>query len=266
MSCKNNLFEGDSYDTPADAHRSWLDKLLLGCRFHFYLKNFYIFCQTGKCARRGELDQEQQVFFSNKNIRLVESCGGRIHLRGLDNLREVAGRPVILMGNHMSSLETALFHAIVRPHLDFTFVIKQSLLNLPYFGDIMRSLKAIPVGRANPREDLKAVLTLGKATLAEGRSIILFPQATRSEQFSPENFNSIGIKLARSADVEIIPFALKTDFLGNGTIMRDLGPIRRDRDVYFEFGKPMKIVGNGKGEHKQIIDFTLGKLKEWNHQ
>ena len=259
MSCPNNLFEGDTYDTPP-GRRSWEDRLLLGNRFHFYLRNFWIFCQTGCCARRGHLTAERQIHYSNGNIRLVEACGGIIHLRGLDHLRQLEGRPVILMGNHMSMLETAVFHAIVRPHLDFTFVIKQSLLKVPFFGWIMQSLAAIPVGRSNPREDLKAVLTkldvlsyLDKIPVCVAYDI----DGERVDRFP------IGVKLAKAAGVEIVPFALKTDFIGNGKYLRDFGPIHRDRQIYFEFGAPVRVEGNGKQELQQLTAFTADRLNRW---
>lgn len=266
MKCGENLFDGDSYSTPESTRLSLLNRLLFGWRFYFYFRNFMIFFQSGNCAQHGRLDKDHQIHYSNKNIKLVESCGGKIELRGLDNLRKVQGQPVILIGNHMSLLETALFHAIVRPHLDFTFVIKQSLLKIPYFGDIMRSLDAIPVGRDNPREDLKAVLGGGKKILEEGRSIILFPQSTRSEAFNPDTFNSIGIKLAKKAGVKVVPFALKTDFLGNGKLLRDLGPVRPERTIHFEFAEPISIEGSGREEQQQIIDFVSSKLTEWASQ
>ncbi|MHB9138581.1 MAG: lysophospholipid acyltransferase family protein [Victivallaceae bacterium] len=259
-----NLFPGDSYDTPESAPRSIIDRLLFNSRFYFLQKNFRIFQRTGTCARKGGLDVGHQVYFSNMNIRLVELCGGKIHLKGLNNLN--SNGPFVLIGNHMSSLETALFHAIARPRIDFTFVIKRSLFSVPYFGDIMRALKAIPVDRENPRDDFKTIMHEGKALLESGRSLILFPQATRNEKFMPEHFNSIGVKLARAANVKIIPFALKTDFLGNGSIFRDLGPIRRDRHIHFEFGAPIAVEGNGKAEHQQIIDFIQLRLKQWGHQ
>ncbi len=261
-----NLFSGDSYSTPENTKLFLLNRLLLGCRFYFYFRNFLVFCQSGHCAKVGKLDAERQIYYSNKNVRLVEGCGGRIEIRGLDNLRAVSGEPVVLLGNHMSLLETALFHAIVRPHLDFTWVIKQSLLKVPYFGHIMRATNAIPVGRDNPREDLKAVLGDGKKLLQSGRSIILFPQSTRSEFFDAENFNSIGIKLAKSASVKVVPFALKTDFLGNGKLFRDLGPVRPENTVHFEFGTPFTIEGNGKDDQQKLCNFILHKLQEWNHQ
>ncbi len=266
MRVENNLFKEDSYTTPENTRRYLVDRLCLGNRFHFYLRNFFIFFKTGKCARNNKLDAYHQVYYSNKNVKLTEGCGGKIHISGLKNLDNTGGKPVIMMGNHMSLLETAVFHAIIRPHLDFTFVIKKSLLKIPFFGDIMRSLEAIPLTRKNPREDLKTVLKEGRRLLKAGKSIILFPQGTRSEDFSPEKFNSIGIKLAKSAGVPVIPFALKTDFLANGKILRDLGPIRRERKIYFNFGKPFMIEGNGREELLKVIDFMAKNIKKWRQQ
>lgn len=257
------LFAGDAYDTPESMRKSMLYRLSFGSRWYFYLNNFGIFARTGRCGRRGRLDKERQIYYSNKNFRLVEKCGGRIHLRGLENLRDVSGEPVVLIGNHMSLLETALFHAVAREYLDFTFVIKQSLLTVPFFRDIMRSLGAIPVGRENPRDDLRAVLGDGKKVLESGRSIIIFPQSTRSETFDAAKFNSIGIKLAKSAGVRVLPFALKTDFLGNGKYLRDMGPVRPKRGVYFEFAPARAVEGNGQALQQEIIGFIQSRLASW---
>jgi 1-acyl-sn-glycerol-3-phosphate acyltransferase len=258
------MFDKDSYDTPDGAKRSILHRLLLGNRFYFYFNNFYIFFKTGMCARRGELNAENQIFYSNQNFKLVEKCGGKIHLRGLDNLTKLDGKPVILLGNHMSLLETALFHSIIRGRMDFTFVIKKALFKVPYFGDIMLALQAIPVTRKDARNDLKMLLREGKYLVKNGKSIIMFPQGTRSETFSPRRFSSIGMKLARAAKVDVVPFALKTDFLKNGKIFRDLGPVCPRKHVYFEFGKPIKIEGNGKNANQQVIDFISERLEKWN--
>ncbi|MDR0933430.1 MAG: 1-acyl-sn-glycerol-3-phosphate acyltransferase [Victivallales bacterium] len=257
------LFGGDTYDTPADVKKSFLYRLFLGSRWYFYLNNFGIFARTGRCGRQGKLDKERQIYYSRQNFRLVEKCGGKIHLRGLDNLRTLQGEPVVLIGNHMSLLETALFHAVAREYLDFTFVIKQSLLKVPFFKEIMFALGAIPVGRQNPRDDLRAVLNGGRKLLESGRSIIIFPQSTRSESFDAEKFNSIGIKLAKSANVRVLPFALKTDFLGNGEYVRDLGPVRPKREVYFEFAPAKTVEGNGQELQQEIIDFIQSRLSQW---
>lgn len=124
--------------------------------------------------------------------------------------------PCLFVANHMSTLETFMLPGIIRPRRPVTFVVKQSLTTMPFFGPVMRSRDPIVVGRTNPREDLKAVLEGGLERLRKGISIIVFPQHTRSSIFAPQQFNSIGIKLAKKAAVPVVPLALKDRRLGNG--------------------------------------------------
>jgi 1-acyl-sn-glycerol-3-phosphate acyltransferase len=258
-----NPFPGDSYDTPEGNRRCLLDTLLFGWRGSFYIRNFHVFCVTGRHGKAGTLDQETQTRQSLKNFRIVESCGGSVHLRGLDNTSKF-DTPAVIIGNHMSLLETGILHAFLRPRRDFTFVIKRSLLNVPFFGDIMRALNAIPVDRVNPRDDFKTVMEEGKKRLEAGQSVIVFPQSTRSSTFNPAEFNSIGVKLAKNAGVPIIPMALRTDFIENGRSFKDLGPIYPDRPVWFEFAEPMmKVSGTGKAEHEGIVEFVKDRLAKW---
>lgn len=258
------LFNGLSeYDTPVDAPRSAVFRLMLESRWYFYWKIFSVFCESGRNGRRGTLDAEMQIRLSSRNLRLVERCGGTVHLRGLDHLRALNMRPVVLVGNHMSLLETGLFHAVMRPYVDFAFVVKASLLSTPFFKDILPALGVIPVSRTNPREDLKTILSEGKRILESGKSMIVFPQATRSRELNPEHFNSIGVKLARAAGVPVVPFALKTDFLDQGRWLRSFGAVHPSREVWFDFGEPMEITGHGQEEQKKIIDFIVPRLREW---
>ena len=259
-------FSEDSYDTPEDFPRSLWDYLLLGSRYSFYLRNFAVFAKVGSLAKAERLTGELQANYAVKNLRIAESCGGKVHLRGLHYLDSFQ-EPAVIISNHMSLLETAVLHAFVRPRRDFCFVIKRSLLNVPYFGHIMRFLRCIPVDRINPRDDFKAVLEEGTKRLKEGKSVIIFPQSTRSAVFDPAQFNTIGIKLAKHAGVPVIPLALRTDFLSNGRLVKDLGPIRRDLPIWFEFAPPMNsIQGSGKDEHAEIVRFIQEKVKSWGGQ
>ena len=259
-------FSADSYDTPENYPRSIWEYLLLGTRLSFYLRNFAVFAKVGCIAKAGKLTAELQSEYAVKNIRITESCGGRIHLRGLHYLDSFP-EPAVIISNHMSLLETALMHAFVRPKRDFCFVIKRSLLEVPYFGHIMHSLQCIPVNRENPRDDFKTVMETGTERLKAGKSVIIFPQSTRSAVFDPSQFNTIGVKLAKHAGVPIIPLALRTDFLSNGKLIKDLGPIRRKNPVWFEFGQPiMSLHGSGKEEHAAIVKFISDRVRTWGGQ
>ena len=129
----------------------------------------------------------------------------------------------------------------------------------------MKATKPISVGRVNPREDLKTVMTEGVEVLKSGTSVIIFQQSHRSPNFDPEKFSSLGIKLAQKAGVKIVPFALKTDFWGNAKKIRDFGPIRRKEKVYFSFGKPIAVEEVGKDTNDKVVKFIQEKLVEWGH-
>ncbi len=60
-----------------------------------------------------------------------------------------------------------------------TFVVKESLVKHPLFGDVMRSRNPIVVGRTDPRKDFEAVMNEGAEKLSKGISIIIFPQSTQ---------------------------------------------------------------------------------------
>ena len=254
----------DSYDTPEDLPQSKLFKLMFNSRWYFYAVNFGVFCRTGRLGQLGKLDGDAQIWMSSINLRLTERCGSRVHVRGREHLRALNGRPVVLMGNHMRLLETGIFHSIAREYVDFAFVVKDSLMRVPYFKDILSSIGNIPVARKDPREDLKTVLNEGKKLLESGKSLIVFPQSTRTATLDPEKFNSLGVKIAKSAGVPVVPFALKTDFLSQGKgIFRDLGPVHPGRDTWFEFGPAMEITGNGKEQLQQTVEFIQDRLEKW---
>lgn len=262
-----NMFSGlDSYDTPDGLPVSTLYKLMFRSRWYFYLYNFGIFIRSGLAGRRGKLDGDAQIRFSSENITLIERIGGKVHLRGLEHLRNCNGKPVVIVANHMSLLETAVMHAIVREHMDISFVVKAALMKVPFFRHILKAMNAIPVSRTNAREDLKIVLSEGKKMLQSGCSMIVFPQSTRSAEFDPAQFNSIGIKLAKSAGVPVLPLALKTDLIGNGRLCRDLGPVYPEKEVRFEFGAPIEIEGNGQAQQQAVIDFISGCFKRWEQE
>ncbi|MHB8843115.1 MAG: lysophospholipid acyltransferase family protein [Nitrospirota bacterium] len=216
-------------------------------------------------AKHGSYVTADWVASSLKTLRALEKIGCIVEINGVDNFRSLNG-PCVFIGNHMSTLETMVLPCIISQFIDSTFVVKQSLVDYPVFKHIMRSRDPITVGRTNPREDLKAVFEGGEARLKAGRSIVIFPQTTRTGVFDPAEFNTIGVKLAKRANVPVVPIALKTDAWGNGKYLKDYGKVDPSKKVWFEFGKAMTIAGRGDEEHQQIIEFISAKLKEWGGQ
>ncbi len=248
-----------SYRTGAGP-RSLLGRFLPEVRL--YSRLFSTVWMGSSKAKHGQYLTADWVANSLETLRALEEIGATIEINGVDNFRNLSG-PCVFIGNHMSTLETMVLPCIISQFKDSTFVVKQSLVDYPVFKHIMRARNPITVGRTNPRDDLKAVFEGGEERLKAGRSIVIFPQTTRTGVFDPAQFNTIGIKLAKKANVPVVPIALKTDAWGNGKYLKDYGKVDVSKKVWFEFGKPMTITGRGDAEHQQIIDFISGKLREW---
>jgi 1-acyl-sn-glycerol-3-phosphate acyltransferase len=256
-------FLGDTYETPETGRLYPSDRFLFWTRWNLFLRFFRIVFEAKALAEKKLYDDEAWAVSSYDVFRDIEGCGGRFFIKGIDNIRKPEG-PVVVVSNHMSTLETLVFPVLIVPIKPASFVVKEKLVKGPVFGPIMSSLDPITVTRKDPRKDLTDVLTQGAEKLARGRSIVIFPQSTRSVIFDSGKFNSLGIKLAARAGVPIIPAAIKTDFWTNGKILHGFGPLDRKQSIRIEFGEPMAITGRGRNEHQRIVEFISDRMKTWN--
>ena len=259
-----SFFPSDTYLTPSGTRRKFLNRLIKRSSLFFIIRFLLLVFKTSRLAVKGQLDRQAWAISSHNVLKLIESFSGRFHIEGLDNIRKAEG-PVVFVSNHMSTLETMVFPCIIASEKEVTFIVKDSLISFPVFGPVMRARNPIVVSRTNSREDLTLVMNQGGKLLEEGTSIVIFPQKTRRIKFIPNEFNSLGVKLAGRANVQVIPVAIKTDFWGKGKLISELGPIYPEKTIYMTFEKPMHIQGTGKEEHKKIVEFISGKMKEWSN-
>ncbi|MCX7798631.1 MAG: 1-acyl-sn-glycerol-3-phosphate acyltransferase [Melioribacter sp.] len=230
---------------------------------------FYFRCMIPivyKCNRlavKGLYDDEKWISTSLEMLRCLENVGIKFHITGLNNLSKVDG-PVVFVSNHMSVLETFIFPCIIHPVKKIVFVMKEELVRVPFFGPISATRDPILVSRKNPREDLMKVMIQGSERLSRNKSVVIFPQRTRTLFLNPSSFNTLGIKLAKRNKVPVIPIAILTDAWGNGRYIKDFGKIDPTKEVKICFGEPVEILGSGNEEHQKVIEFIKNKFIEWN--
>ena len=166
----------------------------------FYMKMTNVVFSAASQVKRGIYGDKEWSQSSCDIIKALEHVGVRVHVENLDAILKAEG-PCVIVGNHMSTLETFALPFMISPQKAVTFVVKKSLVEYPVFKHVMRSRNPIVVGRENPREDLRSMISGSLDRLKSGISIIVFPQTTRMTQFDPELFNSIGVKIAKKAGV-----------------------------------------------------------------
>ncbi|MDT8444412.1 MAG: lysophospholipid acyltransferase family protein [Desulfuromonadales bacterium] len=254
------FFEGTEYRTP-ECKSNGLSRLAPS--LVFYCKAIAIVWHASRRVRHGDYDSVDWHDDSARTVKALEQAGCRLQVTGMEHLKGI-DRPCIFIGNHMSTLETFVLPSLIMPHgFDLAYVVKRSLIDYPVFGDIVKVRDPVVVDRVNPREDLKMVMEEGARRLEQGRSLIIFPQHTRTVDFDPKQFNSIGIKLAKKTGATVVPIALLTWAWSTGRLIKDFGPIIPSRTIHFAFGEAMQVSGKGQEEQQRIVDFIQENLEGW---
>ncbi|WP_349371199.1 lysophospholipid acyltransferase family protein [Salinarimonas sp.] len=121
--------------------------------------------------------------------------------RGRENVPE---GPFLVVANHQSTWET--FAALVL-FPDVAIVAKQELLAIPVFGWYLRRSGMIVIDRASGGKALKEMIAQSRATLAEGRPVLIFPEGTRRAPTDPVVFKRGTELLYTALGVPALPMA-----------------------------------------------------------
>jgi len=223
----------------------------------------YTIARSWRLVRKGLYTDDLWVQCGMHLFWETERLGTEVILEDFAKLRGIG--PVVFVSNHMSLYETFTFPPLMMAFGQVAIVLKKQLLDVPFAGTVFATRNTIPVGRADPRADLKAVLEGGEAMIREKKaSVVLYPQGTRQPYFDCRKFNTLGVKLALNADVPIVPVAGQTAFLGVGKYTKDFGPVDTTVPVRFACGPVLQVTkATSKEVQAQCIDFIASKLEEW---
>lgn len=149
------------------------------------------------------------------------SCGIRYEVSGLENFSQP---PYVIVSNHQSAWETYYFNIIFAP---LTSVVKQELIDIPFFGRALKLVSPIAIDRNNPAKSLKNLIQNGIKSLALGRSILIFPEGTRVRKNKTVEYNAGGIMLAMKSGQSILPVAHNAgDFWPAGAPLKTPGIVK----------------------------------------
>ena len=148
------------------------------------------------------------------------TCGITHEIRGRENLP--AG-PSLVAVKHQSAWDTMILPIVLG---DAAYVLKQQLLWIPIYGWYLRKLDNLPVDRAGGASALRVMVEAGKRIIAQGRSIVIFPEGTRTVPGERRPYHPGIAALYTQLDVPVVPVALNSGlFWGRRAFLKRPGRI-----------------------------------------
>jgi 1-acyl-sn-glycerol-3-phosphate acyltransferase len=114
--------------------------------------------------------------------------------------------PVILAPKHQSAWETFALPTLMSHPLAYVF--KRELLYIPFFGWAIGRLDMIHIDRSRRTEAWAKVAARGKALLARGHCVIMFPEGTRTPRGSQGAYKAGATRLAAATGAPVVPIAV----------------------------------------------------------
>ncbi|MCX8477701.1 MAG: lysophospholipid acyltransferase family protein [Sphingomonas sp.] len=154
------------------------------------------------------------------------------HLVGIRTRVEGAppATPALYAAKHQSFYET---FELVRMLGAPAVVMRQEFARIPVWGWAARRYGVIVIDRSGAASALRQMMREAKAAGAEGRSVILFPEGTRSPPGEAPPLKSGLAGLYRAVGLPVVPVALDS-----GKVWPKHGPMRPGM-VTFRFGDPI---------------------------
>ncbi|MDQ5984469.1 MAG: hypothetical protein CSYNP_00164 [Syntrophus sp. SKADARSKE-3] len=175
---------------------------------------------------------------------------------GLENI--LLGKPQIFMSNHQSDFD--IFIVLAYIPIQFRWIAKKELFRIPAFGRAMRNAGYIEMDRQNHSRALKS-LDIAAQKIRDGKSVMSFPEGTRSQDGRIKAFKQGMFHLALQAGVPIVPISI----IGASEIMPKRSMVVNPGKITMVIGKPFDVTPyTAETRHELIADVRRVIVENFN--
>ncbi len=133
---------------------------------------------------------------------LKEIAGTRYEISG-----QLPKGAVLVAAKHQSMWDTIAFPALLD---DPAMVLKSELLWIPYYGWFSKKAGMIAIDRGSGASAIRRLVAQGKAALAAGRPIVIFPEGSRMAPGAAPAYKPGVAALYRQLGVPCVPVAVNS--------------------------------------------------------
>jgi len=180
----------------------------------------------------------------------------KTEITGLENIEK--NKTYIVACNHLSFLDIPTLFRVLP--LNLHFIGKHQLKKVPFIGWYMQATGMIFINRENNRAASKS-LDDAALLIRNGKTVLIFPEGTVSENKVIKTFKKGGFSLAVKSEVEILPVSLK------GT--SDIWPIETNTKfnrgtVKINIGKPISSIDCNLNDLRKDTQLKIETLQRLN--
>lgn len=150
--------------------------------------------------------------------RCVKTGKSSVTVNGLEKVPKNV--PLLFVSNHESYGDIPMIiHAL--KGFNVGFILKSTMLKIPFIGDYLKYMHCIPVDQTNIRSAAKSV-NLAAEEIENGHSLVIFPEGKRSFNNFPAEFKNGAFKIVMKTGVTIVPIYLHNvhrTYEGNGCMV-----------------------------------------------
>jgi 1-acyl-sn-glycerol-3-phosphate acyltransferase len=135
---------------------------------------------------------------------LALTVGLRHEVRGLAHRPR---GPAIVASKHQSAWDTVVFFLL---HERLAYVLKAELLLIPIIGWYLARVGMIAIDRRGGARALRSLIARARRAVAEGRTIVIFPEGTRTAPGTRRPYQPGVAALYAQLDLPVVPVALNS--------------------------------------------------------
>jgi 1-acyl-sn-glycerol-3-phosphate acyltransferase len=184
--------------------------------------------------------------------RLILAVSG-VRVRILHRERFAEGASFVVAANHESFYDILVLLAVLP--MSVRFLAKRNLFRLPFLGWSIAAAGFIPVDRES-RSRNAGVVDAAIARLQKGRSLVVFPEETRTRTGELLPFKTGAALIASRSGLPLLPLGLG----GTLRIQRRGGFTITPSRVTLCVGEPIAASGEGKRERAELTEELRGRI------
>lgn len=138
----------------------------------------------------------------------LAAAGVDLEVSGTENIQ--TGRSYVVVANHVSNLDImASFLAVPVP---IRFLAKKELFRIPILAAAMRAIGIVEVDRTARTAIHEQINTRARDLVVAGRSLIIYPEGTRSRDGTLASFKKGAFTIAVGSQLPILPVTIQGSY------------------------------------------------------